>query len=65
MLNDEYIGTMRRVYTIEALGKMEEAIRLSERIRVAAFVRSCREDRDVVQVFDILADQIENGKHWE
>ena len=31
------------------------------RREIAAYVRSCRENRNVVQVFDVLADQIEKG----
>lgn len=47
---------------------IERIIRQSERKRIAAWLRSCREDdskRPVVQLFDVLADQVEAGKHWD
>ena len=45
-------------------GRIEAAIRQSERARIGAYVRECRESRNVVQVFDVLADLIEKGDHW-
>ena len=56
---------LSREGTIEAVAMELSAARADgaaeARREIAAYVRSCRENRNVVQVFDVLADQIEKG----
>ncbi len=59
---------MKPITTITELGEMEALIRRSERLVIAKFIKAQREDdtdHPRVQVFDVLARLIENGRHWD
>lgn len=55
---------MKPITTVKELKEMEALIRHSERLRVACWLRDQREMTNTVQVFDVLAQAIQNGDHW-